>query len=156
MDPQRLQGTPPGWGQGSATSPGWVRLVRSAGVRRVEVDWPLHGLDLPAWRELDLDLTLHLPLVLVASGRSCVLRDPRGARDRADGGERCDLSCTHTAIHLEAPWEAGPDDPARPEMIRLGNAELARLPATSLERALAWVDAGGSGPDRIAVFPEGP
>lgn len=154
VDPDRLGGRPPAWGLGSATSRGWARLVRRWGVQRVEIDWPLHGLEPSAWAALDLELTLHLPLTLVASGRSCVLRDPLGAVDRADHGERCDLSCTHTAIHLEAPWGDRAGGEARPEMVRLGNAELARLPGQTLEAALDWVDAGG--PDRIAVFPEGP
>jgi len=154
VDPQRLGGWPAAWGLGSAVSPSWQALVRSWGVERVELDWPLHGLDTEAWNAVDLQRSLHLPYVLVASGRSCVQRDPRGAVDRADGGDRCDLSCRHTAVHLEAPWTTpGGDD--RPTLLRMGNAELARLDPEALQRALSWA-AERAGADRIVVFPEGP
>ncbi len=154
VDPARLGRWPVTWGRGAATSPSWIALVRRWGVGRIELDWPLHGLDRAAWRDPGVALSLHLPLALVAAGRSCLLRDPRGAVDRADGGDRCDRSCTHTAVHLEAPWTTSAAG-APAEVLRLGNAELVRLPAETREAALAWA-ADPAGPDRVVLFPEEP
>ena len=136
-------------GLGSAVSPAWRAVVRAAGAVRVELDWPTHGLDVDAWGEIDLDLSLHLPWTLVAAGRTCVLRDPRGALDRLAGGsEPCARSCDGVVVELE---------PARPGVgahVRAGPADLVRLDDDATARALAWV-ATDAGPDRVIVDPDG-
>ena len=149
-DPDRLGRPPATWRLGAATSPSWQALVREIGVSRVELDWPLHGLDTDAWSRTSLALSLHLPRVLVASGRTCVLRDPGGAVDRRERGERCERECEGVEFELgPAPEEGGP------RRLRRGNCDLVELDRAARNAALAWTDTPG-GPDRIVLSSEGP
>lgn len=145
---ERLGRTPPTWQLGAALSPAWQALARELGIRRVELDWPLHGLDSAAWSRAGLALSLHLPRVLVASGRTCVLRDPRGAVDRQRRGERCNRECESMEIALDPAEHRG-----GARRIRRGNCEQVALDRGALDRALAWADSA-DGPDRLVLHPE--
>jgi len=146
VDGARLGGgLPRAWGLGAAISDSWRQLARSAGIRRVELDWPAQGLDVDAWG-LDLGLSLHLPQVLVASGRACIHRDPRGAVDRLAAGEACARRCLVHAVEMIPPWPVADGE----RILRRGNAEMVELEGGSIDRALAWVRSG-SGPDRVIV-----
>ncbi len=144
VDVGRLGRPPVTWRLGAGIGRGWQRLVRDHGATRAELDWPAQGLDEEAWAGVDLPLSLHLPWALVASGRTCVLRDPRGAVDRQALGEECALKCRRIDIELDPPAEDGR------RRVRRGNRDLLHLGHRSLAEALAWVGRG-SGPDRIVL-----
>jgi hypothetical protein len=135
VERSRLGGWPAAWGLGSATSAAWVALMRRLGVVGAELDWPAHGLDEAAWAAVELPLVLHLPWVLVACGRTCISRDPRGPVDRTAAGEACALDCRSGALELEPEGEC--------RRIRRGNAELLRLPAATVGHARSWATAAG-------------
>ena len=146
VDADRLGGgLPRTWRLGAAVSASWRQLIRESGIQRVELDWPPQGLDEDAWTHLDVALSLHLPQVLVASGRSCVHRDPRGALDRLTVREACSKRCLADVVELRPPWTAVVGS----RMERRGNAELYELDPTTRDHALAWVQRGG--PDRVIV-----
>ncbi len=135
VDRSRLGRWPPGWELGSATSPRWRARMGELGVVGAELDWPAHGLDQGAWAATGIPLTLHLPWVVVAWGRTCVARDPRGPVDRAIRGEDCDRGC------LDGDLELRGHGPGR--RIRRGTAELLRLPDATHARARRWAARAG-------------
>ncbi len=135
VDRSRLGRWPPAWGLGSATSASWVALMRHLGVVGAELDWPAHGLDEAAWAAVDLPLVLHLPWVLVASGRTCISRDPRGPVDRDINGEACAFDCRSGSLEL--------DGEGAGRRVRRGNADLLRLPAATVQQAQTWAAAAG-------------
>ncbi len=143
-DPERLGTRPPTWSLGAATSPSWQALARDLGVERVELDWPLHGLDTQAWSRTGFDLSLHLPRVLVACGRTCVHRSPGGEVDRP-AGSGCERPCERREFDLDSPG-----DGVAPRRMRRGRCDLVELDPASRRRAIAWADRP-DGPDRIVL-----
>lgn len=105
VGPEHLGGDaiPKTWQQGSMHSRGFIRLLESLGVSRVESDVPLTGLaELPP---SSLRTTLHAPWGMVASGRVCLVNawGKPGAL-RFVPPMHCDAPCRRFSIELRAPW----------------------------------------------------
>ena len=105
VGPEHLGGDalPDTWQQSSMHSRGFITLLESLGVSRIESDVPLTGLaELPP---SPLHTTLHAPWGMVASGRVCLVNSwGKPGALRFVPPMHCDAPCRRFSIELRAPW----------------------------------------------------
>ena len=125
---------PEAWCLGSASSPRWNELMASCGVTRIEADWTSQGLGMgPPAR---LELSLHLPMSLVALGRTCILNGPTGPAEGFGAQVACARTCVGAAqVELEMRVDGRALD-----LVRAGRAEWVRHEPAELNRARRWLE----------------
>jgi hypothetical protein len=127
--------------QSTVTSPPFRALLDTLGVRRVELDPVVQGLDMD-FDALGLAPTLHAPFGYVTTGRVCLfaaLGQP--AARRFDVGHGCQHECrTYDATMRDA---AAPAGAASAALYTAGNTVFQRHARATVERALRATTARG-------------
>ena len=120
--------------QGQVTSPPFLKLIRSMGVERVELDNVQQGIAID-FEALGLRPSLHLPFGFVTSGRICPfagIGQPKEAKFSVTTS--CHHECRRYAATMVDP-NVGPSSSA---LLTVGNTVLQRQAAERVERALSW------------------
>lgn len=105
------------------------RVLRALGVRRVELDNPLHGFDYEGGDD-GAAASLYVPFGVVATSRRCTADPRRVARPFTDRLTACERDCRRTAFELRAEHMAAP-------LYRRGNTLFFRNEAVPDDAVLA-------------------
>lgn len=118
-------------------SPWLHMLLERLGIRRLELDVPLHAA-VDDFARLPLPVGVHLPFFVVAKGRLCrVGSTALKGSERFAPGRRCKQECLHLSATMTRP--SGAD---RYETLQLGNALLARHSTSMVDAVAGAVKAG--------------
>lgn len=148
-EPRVPVGSGPTLKQTDLALPGFVGMLKSQGVSRVEIDLPPArlGMDL---RPLGLSGSLHLPFGHVAWGRACMVGSLHLPYERKfEPGAPCRQECRGLLAELHPP-AGSPALPAR--LFHRGNTAFALHPEADLENSVEL--AGECGIDRLVYDPE--
>jgi hypothetical protein len=187
LGPEHLGGDdqPQVWQEGSFSGREFRGMLAEQDIDRVELDYPLQGLN--ELQDGPLRYTLHLPFGMIATGRNCMVSSygkPPSVRFMVP--VVCDAPCRRFTLRLRAPWsrrELGSTalpllnqessfrrghPPSRrvdelpegstdpaPRFLQKGNSHFYELDDNQIQSALQWAERQST-LDRIVVEPDLP